>query len=160
MKAFSSGRRGLLLAGASAVACAALPRARAATQGLLPEPRSLAAEIERALGKGRALVVLASLEGCSWCKLVRQSYLTPLLAAGQPVIEVEMGRSTPLADFYGAPSTQAQVAKSLGVRVAPTVLFVGRGGRELAPRLVGVPLPDFYGAYLQQQVDAANRTAA
>jgi hypothetical protein len=154
-----AGRRGLLLAGASALACAALPRARAATQDLLPQPRSLAAEVEAALAKGRALVVLASLEGCSWCKLVRQSYLAPLLAAGQPVVEFGMGRSTPLADFAGAPSTQAQMAKSLQVRVAPTVLFMGRGGHELAPRLVGVPLPDFYGAYLQQRLDAANRTA-
>jgi len=44
--------------------------------------------------------------------------------------------------------------------VAPTLLFIGRDGKEVAERLRGVPLPDFYGAYLQQRVEAANRAAA
>ena len=160
MSTWRAGRRGLLLAGASALACAALPRGHAAAPVPLPQPRSLAAEAEAALRKGPALVVPAGLDGCAWCKLVRQSYLVPLLAEGQPVVEIDMARGTPLADFSGAPATQAQVAKALDVRVAPTVLFLGRGGRELAPRLAGVPLPDFYGAYLQDRLGAARRALA
>ena len=153
-------RRALLLAGGSALAGAALPWARAQAPGSLPFAVSLDAEVAAARRQRRALVVMASLDGCPWCKLVRQNYLVPLRAEGQPVVELDMQRALPLRDFAGAASTHARVAQALGVRVAPTVLFLGRGGRELAPRLAGVPLPDFYGAYLQERLDAANRVAA
>ena len=153
-------RRGLLLAGASALAALALPRAHAAPHAPLPAPVSLQAELELALRKRRALVVLASTQGCPWCNLVRQSYLLPLLADGQPVVEIDIRSPRPLADFAGAPSTQAQLAAAWRVRIAPTVLFFGQGARDAAPRLAGVPLPDFYGAYLQERLDAANRGVA
>ena len=148
-------RRELLLA---ALGAAAVAPARAAPP-LLPAPSSLAAEAADAQGRGRALVVMFSLPGCPWCKLVRESYLVPLRAEGQPVVEVDTTGAGALAGFDGAPTTGQQLSARLGIRVTPTVLFVGRGGRELAPRLPGVPLPDFYGAYLQERVDAANRAA-
>ncbi len=155
-------RRGVLLAGARVAGCglAAGVQALPATQPLLPAPASLAAELRDALARGRALVLLASLEGCPWCAYVRTSWLAPLRAEGQPVVEIDLRQPAPVLDFQGAASTHAQVARALAVRVAPTVLFLGAGGRELAPRLAGVPLPDFYGAYLQERLTAANRAAA
>jgi len=74
------------------------------------------------------------------------------------VVQVEMGRALPLADLRGRASTHAQVVRDFGARVAPTVLFLGRGGREAAPRLEGLLTEDFYGAYLQDRVEAANRS--
>jgi hypothetical protein len=41
------------------------------------------------------------------------------------------------------------------VRVAPTVLLLGRGGAEVAERLVGGYIPDFYAAYLEQRLEQA-----
>ncbi|MBC5783850.1 hypothetical protein H8N03_12915 [Ramlibacter sp. USB13] len=149
-------RRDLLAAAAFA---AALPRVRAA-QPLLPRPGSLASTLEAALARRRALVVLVSLPGCPWCKLVRESYLVPLLAEGQPVIELDLQDRGGIAGFDGAATSPAQLAQALRIRVAPTVLLLGRGGREVAQRLTGVASVDFYGAYLQQRVDAANRAAA
>ena len=150
-------RRALL---AGSVLATALAPARAAQQRLLPAPGSLASALEAALARRRALVVMVSLPGCTWCKLVRESYLAPLLAEGQPVIEIDMQDQGGIIGFDGAATTSARVAESLRVRVAPTVLVLGRGGRELAPRLRGVSSVDFYGAYLQERVDAANRAAA
>lgn len=160
-----SARRSLLLAAPSVLALAVLPRAlQARTQPpvpvTLPQPASLQAALSGALAAGKALVVMVSLDRCPYCKLVRESYLAPLLAAGQPVVQVDMNRPQELADFDGAPTTHAGMVRALGARVAPTVLFIGRGGREVAPRIAGVPLPDFYGAYLQERVDAGNRAAA
>jgi hypothetical protein len=136
-----------------------LATARAA-QPQLPMPSSLASALEAALARRRALVVMLSLPGCPWCKLVRESYLAPLLAEGQPVVEVDLQDKGGIVGFDGAATTPARVAEALRVRVAPTVLFLGHGVRELAPRLVGVSSVDFYGAYLQDRVDAANRAAA
>ena len=138
---------------------AVLARVHAA-QPQLPMPAALASALEAALARRRALVVLVSLPGCPWCKLVRESYLAPMLADGQPVVEVDMQDKGGIVGFDGAATTSVRVAEALRVRVAPTVLFLGRGGRELAPRLVGVSSVDFYGAYLQDRVDAANRGAA
>ena len=42
-----------------------------------------------------------------------------------------------------------------GVKVLPTVLFFGKGGVEVAPRLVGASIPDFYGAYLDERLRVA-----
>ena len=50
----------------------------------------------------------------------------------------------------------AALARHDGVRLAPTALFVGPGGRELAARLVGAGVSEYYAG----EVDQALRTAA
>lgn len=125
---------------------------------VLPRPASLAVELEQALKSKKALVLMVSLEGCPYCKLVRESYLVPLRAGGQPIIQLELVEKIPLQDLRSWQSTHAQVVSELNVRIAPTVLFLGRGGAETAARLTGVASPDFYGAYLQERVEAANRS--
>jgi thioredoxin-related protein len=152
MTATTLSRRALLLA-------ALASGAARADEATLPMPASLAQALGAAQGRQRALVVMFSLPGCPWCKLVRQSYLRPLHTEGQPVIEVDMTGTGALTGFDGAPTTGAQMAQTLGVHVSPTLLFIGRGGREVAGRLRGVPNEDFYGAYLQQHVEEANRAA-
>ena len=52
-------------------------------------------------------------------------------------------------------SSPAELAASLGIRVAPTVAFFGPAG-ELAKRLVGYQSADFYGAYLEDRITAAS----
>lgn len=126
----------------------------------LPRPRSLAAELERALDARKALVLMVSLDGCPYCKLVRESYLVPLRASGQPVLQIELALSIAVVDLRGRASTHARVVRELGVRLAPTVLFLGNAGAEAAQRLSGIASPDFYGAYLRERVDSANRSVA
>jgi hypothetical protein len=152
-------RRRLLLASASAAGAALLAPAWAAKPPVLPTPASLATELAAAQRRRKALVVMVSLEGCPPCKLVRENYLAPLLREGQPIVEIDMLGPDALAGFDGLPSTQRALTRDWGVRVAPTVLFFGRDGKEIAPRLAGMAIPDFYGAYLQDRVDAANRAA-
>lgn len=159
-----STRRAALRASLACMAALVLPRqgraAQAAGAPSLPRPESLVAELERALALRHALVVMVSLDGCPYCKLVRESYLMPLRASGQPVVQVELVGSLPLVDLRGRASTHAQIVRELDVRLAPTVLFLGRRGAEAAPRLSGVASPDFYGAYLHERVVAANRAVA
>jgi hypothetical protein len=45
----------------------------------------------------------------------------------------------------------------LKVTIAPTLVFYGRYGAEVAERLVGIGSNDFYGAYLDQRVEAARK---
>jgi hypothetical protein len=151
---FSRQRRQLLLAGALATA---LPVARAAT-ATLPSAVSLADELALALRRGEPLVVMVSLEGCPFCVVARNHYLAPLRAEGQlDIVQVDMRSTQLFKDFQGQPLTHDQMARRWAIKVAPTVLFFGRGGTEVAERLVGGMLPDFYGAYLDQRLETARR---
>ena len=122
----------------------------------LPSPASLQAQLASALLEGHPLVVMASLDGCPFCRVVRDSYLAPLLRdTGQPVVQLDTASARPLLDFRGRPATHDSLLRAWGVKVFPTVLFFGRDGTEAAPRLVGSSIPDFYGAYLEQRLTAA-----
>ncbi len=116
-----------------------------------------------ALGRraGAISVVLFSQEGCSFCATVRQHYLRPLALQGPAditVAEVEIGNAQTMIDWHGARTTQAELARAHGARFAPTVMFFGATGRELAPAIVGLSR-DFFGAYLDARIAQA-RTAA
>lgn len=147
-------RRALLLL--PALACAT--GSRAAT---LPPSRSLPHELALALERGRPLLVMASLDGCPFCRRVRDSHLAPLLAeTGQPIVQVDMASAAAITGFDGQATTHGQLLRAWKVSVAPTVLFFGRGGREVAERLVGASIPDYYGAYLEQRLQVALKSIA
>ncbi len=57
-------------------------------------------------------------------------------------------------DLQGAPTTHEALVRAWDVKVAPTVLFLGPQGKEVADRLVGGS-PDFYSAYLDRRLALA-----
>lgn len=153
-KAPASGlsRRHVVLAG-GAVLSASPAWAAPAT---LPIATSLPDELAQALKKGEPLLVMVSLVGCPFCHVARESYLSPLrVQQGLPVVQIDMRSRQNITDFQGLTLTQDELIRRWSVKVAPTVLFFGRGGVELAERLVGGYIPDFYGAYLDERLQAA-----
>jgi thioredoxin-related protein len=143
----------------AALACA-LPAVWAhAKDTALPVPTSLPQAALTAKAKGEPLVLLISLPGCVYCELVRRNYLLPArqndgLQAWQLDIT---NRSTPLIGFDGKATTAAQQAKVWKATFTPTVLLIGSQGQELADRLAGIAVPDFYGAYLEQRLATARK---
>ena len=138
----------------------ALPAAWArAKDTALPVPTSLAQAALAAKAKGEPLVVLISLPGCPFCELVRRSYLLPArLSDGLQAWQLDvLDKTTPLIGFDGQPTTAALQAKAWKATFTPTVLFIGSQGQELAERLVGIAVPDFYGAYLEQRLATARK---
>jgi thioredoxin-related protein len=123
----------------------------AAGEGL-PEARSLPQSLEKALAEGQPLIVMVSLEGCVYCKMARQSHLLPLYHQGQAIVQLEVRSTQSVIDFSGKPTTHDQLTRAWKISVAPTLLFFGRGGREVAERMEGAYLPDFYGAYLDERL--------
>ena len=125
----------------------------------LPVPASLPQAAQAAQAKGQPLVLLISLPGCVYCELVRRSYLMPLLPeSGLQALQLDItNRSTALMGFDGKLTTAAAQAKAWKATFTPTVLFLGSQGLELAERLVGIAVPDFYGAYLEQRLAAARK---
>ena len=123
----------------------------------LPTPASLRAAAQAASRQGEPLVVMTTLVGCPYCDLVRQHHLLPLSRAGQ-VVAVQLDvrdRRSRLQGFAGESTTPAEQVAQWKARFAPTVLFFGPQGQELAERLVGVAVPDFYGEYLEARLQQA-----
>jgi hypothetical protein len=146
-------RFALLPLGLVGVAAALRAGAEAAT---LPASVSLAAELAVALGRGEPLIVMASLHGCPFCNVVRDSYLAPLRRdKGQPMVQLDLRSAQPALDFQAARRSHDALLRAWEVKVAPTLLFFGSGGREVAPRLAGASIPDFYGAYLDERLRMA-----
>ena len=142
----------------AALACGLSAVSTAATPKTLPVANNLASELEGALTSGRPLLVLVSLEGCGFCRIARENYLAPMRERGElSVVQVDMRSPQRLTDFHGLTLTHDALVRAWGIKVAPTVLFFGRGGAEVAERLVGSSIPDFYGAYLDDRIHTARR---
>lgn len=125
----------------------------------LPSPASLRAAAQAAAAKGEPLVVMTTLNGCPFCDLVRQTHLLPMLNAGQVVavqLDVQDRRST-LQGFNGVTTSPHAQTTEWNARFAPTVMFFGPQGQELAERLVGMAVPDFYGEYLDARLALARQ---
>ncbi|WP_372657936.1 hypothetical protein [Hydrogenophaga sp.] len=125
----------------------------------LPSPSSLRAVAQTAASRGEPLVVMTTLAGCPFCEIVRNNYLAPLRRAGTVhAVQLDIrDRSSTLQGFAGEISNPADMVERWKARFAPTVLFFGPDGRELAERLVGVAVPDFFGAYLDNRLEEARQ---
>jgi thioredoxin-related protein len=126
----------------------------------LPSTASLQVSLDQAVRVKQPLVVMVSLHGCAFCKVVRENYLQPLRASGLQVVQIDMRDNRVLADFDGTSLTHDGWVRKQGIKLAPTVLFFGSDGREVAARLNGAYLPDFYGAYLDEQLTVARRVVS
>lgn len=144
----------------STLVVSALPATWAqAKDTFLPVPTSLPQAARGAEAQGQPLVLLISLPGCVYCELVRRSYLLPLLQeAGLQAWQLDItNRSASLIGFNGKSTTAAIQANAWKATFTPTVLFLGSRGQELAERMVGIAVPDFYGAYLDQRLAIARK---
>lgn len=119
---------------------------------VLPSARSLPEELARALQQGQPLVVMVSLEGCVFCRIVRQSHLAPMAREGFPLVQVDMRSAQAVRDFEGRMTTHDELTRRWRVSITPTVLFFGAGGKEVAERMEGAYQPDFYGPYLEDRL--------
>ncbi len=124
----------------------------------LPAAVSLPEHLAAALRQGSPLVVMVSLPGCPFCRVARENYLAPMLREQKlPIVQVDMHSKQVLRAFSGADATHERQIQDWRIRIAPTVLFFGPQGAEVAERLVGAMLPDFYGAYLEQRLATARK---
>lgn len=124
---------------------------------VLPTATDLPLALAQALAQGQPLVVMVSLDNCPYCRQVRQSHLGPLWRGGQVVVQIDMQHKETLTDWDGQTRSHGDWVKHRRISVAPTVLFFGPDGREVADRLEGASLPDFYGAYLDQRLAQARQ---
>ena len=126
----------------------------------LPVTDSLPDALANALQLKQPLVVMVSLQGCPFCKVIRENYLHPLREDGLQIVQIDMRDNRRIVDFDGSVSSQDAWIRKYGIKLAPTVLFFGGKGEEVASRLKGAYIPDFYGAYLDEQLRIARQVVS
>lgn len=147
-----------LAVGSALVGLVPLKQADAAPH-TLPIAIALDEDLARSAQQGKPLVVMVSLEGCPFCRVVRENFLPSLeREQGLTVVQVDMRKQTIVKDLQGHRTTHDQIIRDWGVKVAPTLMFFGKKGTEVADRLQGASVPDFYAAYLQERIDIAMRS--
>lgn len=133
------------------------PTASSRAHAALPVPASLQTAAQAARTRNEPLVVMVTLAGCTFCDIVRNSHLLPMLRRGEvQAVQIDMlDRTTPLLDLSGQPTTGYAQARAWRISMAPTLLFVDDRGRELTERMEGMGLADYYGPYLDARLAEA-----
>lgn len=112
---------------------------------------------------GEPLVLMFSLPGCAYCRVVRRNYLLPMLREGSVprphVRELTMTGSQAVVDFDGTVTTPAAIATRYQVKVAPTLVFVNASGELLVEPLVGGEHA-FYDAMLERAFNDSRKKLA
>ncbi|GAB3473135.1 hypothetical protein GCM10011496_19480 [Polaromonas eurypsychrophila] len=131
-----------MVIGAGLAGFGELQQTRAAPH-TLPIATTLDEDLARVVKQGKPLVVMVSLDGCPFCRLVRENFL-PSLEREQhlTVVQVHMRKSTAIKDLQGRRTTHDQLTRTWGIKVAP-LLFFGKNGSEVAERLAGASIPEF-----------------
>ena len=112
-----------------------------------------------AIEPGWLTIVLFSQPDCVFCEEVREHYLKPLLAARPRHIaaaEFQLDGSRRIKVWSQGTQGEAEFARQQKARFAPTLMFFGPEGEQLAPPIVGLSR-DFFGAYLDQRIQAASK---
>ena len=146
----------LAAAGLAAVPLTALTQPAGGAS--LPAAQSLPDELARAIKNRQPLIVMASLDGCVFCRQARQSHLSPMHKAGTVIVQVDLRSKQPVLDFAGQLTTHDQLTRHWKITITPTLLFFGPGGKEVAERMEGAYLPDFYGPYLEERLATGRKS--
>lgn len=97
---------------------------------------------------------------CSYCELLEQDFLQPMLLSGEyrdrvMIRKLELGPGTSVTDFDGRKIMASKLSSRYRVFVTPTLLFVDGNGKELAERIVGINTPELFGGYLDDCIETA-----
>ncbi len=97
---------------------------------------------------------------CSYCVLLEQDFLQPMLLSGEyrdkvMIRKLELGPGASVTDFNGRKIMASELSSRYRVFVTPTLLFVDGNGKELAERIVGINTPELFGGYLNDCIETA-----
>jgi thioredoxin-related protein len=125
----------------------------------VPLARDLAQDAALAKDKQGLVLVMFSGERCAWCMRVLNEFLAPMSRNADyqsklVMRKVVLSNSLNMKDFQGRQVNQRQFAKSFGVNFVPTVMVFDASGQPLGKPVVGFTTADYYGAFLDEMIDA------
>lgn len=126
----------------------------------VPRGRDLHADGQVAAARTLPILLSFSTRDCGYCQLLEEDFLKPMLLSGLYenkilIRKVLIDEGQTLVDFDGRAVDADRMASRYRVHAVPTVVFVDAHGHELAERMVGINTVEFYGGYLDQNIDTA-----
>lgn len=124
------------------------------------EATDLQADGRVATAAGIPVLLVFEASHCPYCRELEESFLRPMLISGDydakvMIRSVDLDRDVFIQDFQGESVTPRGLAERYGVTLTPTMLLVDASGHELAPRLVGLGVIDFFAAEIDAAIEAA-----
>jgi thioredoxin-related protein len=140
------------------LACACIVSAAHAAPLPVVSDLEVAAKIARE--QSAPVFVAFTLKRCPYCNTARREYWAPMNGAEQwrgkvVMVELELDGAIALRDFDGKATTPRDFAKRFSIRSVPTVIVFDTLGVPAAAPVIGLSSGDFYGAYLEQAIDAS-----
>lgn len=122
--------------------------------------RDLQADAQLAQQRGLPILLYFASDYCSYCRYVEESQIKPMLRnhdydAKVMVRRVNLASARELIFVDGQRLSADQLASLYQAPMTPTLIFINAEGQEIAPRLVGVASPDFYGGDLDNSIATA-----
>ena len=110
----------------------------------------------------KPILILFSMEGCTYCDYVEEEHLKPMLRNQDYLDKVIIRRvmtddHNDLIDFDGTKISSLDFSARYGSYLTPTVVFLNHKGVELFPRLLGVRNTEFYGGDLDEGLEVSLR---
>ena len=108
------------------------------------------------------VLLLMTSKDCEYCKAVRDNYLLPMIKSGayQNKIlfrQLYIDEYDYLRNEKGELIAGDQVALKYDVEITPVILFINAQGQEVAERLVGISVADYFDKTLETHILEAQK---
>ncbi|MGV6857808.1 MAG: thioredoxin family protein [bacterium] len=128
----------------------------------LPQAENLHETAASSNEKGIPVLLVFVADGCPFCIEVEEDYLKPIMRSGDYtnkvlIRTVNIDEDSEVKSFDGTPTSPQKLQAKYDVFVTPTLVFVNSEGAEVGERLTGINTRDYYGAYLDQSIEAGAR---
>ena len=129
---------------------------------LMDDLRDVSADLEVLRERQIPMLLFFHATYCSYCRTVDEEFLQTMAEdeAYQNrllIRRVEIDSDTPEIEWQGVSYTPIEFARLQGVQLVPQVMFFAPDGQQVVDELKGVTVPDFYPAYLDQRLEAAEQ---
>ena len=109
--------------------------------------------------KSLPILLMFSATDCSYCELLENEILKPMLLSGDYVNKVIIRKvnidedSDMVRDFNGKKKVLSDIVLRYNIHVTPTMVFVDKNGKELTKRMIGINTVEYYGGDVDNAID-------
>jgi len=108
--------------------------------------------------KKLGLVLMFHAENCPYCALMEREILSPMVVSGEyddrvVIRKLQIDEARDIKDFDGSIVEPSDISTRFGMSVTPTLVFVDYRGKKKAETMVGINTVDYFGVYLDQEID-------
>jgi thioredoxin-related protein len=133
-----------------------------AQAGTVPIASDLQEDASTSRAANLPILLIYTAKHCHYCDEVKAGVFNPI--AADPAYrermllrEVRIDSDIRLVGFNGDVTSHRSFATDRGITIVPTLEFLDGAGLQVSRPLVGVSIPDYYGAYVDNGIEQAIR---